>query len=106
MVNKYTFQPYGVVVSCPSGNVTLNAGQNMTILPQGDLITFASQTTPNVFLTGIPWQPPTLTDAKAPNNSLYYSSTLSGLTYKNSFGVSIDLSSGIFPGLVTASSFL
>lgn len=42
MASKYQFHPYGVTISLPDGDVILNAGANMTILPQGNLITFAA----------------------------------------------------------------
>lgn len=43
MANKASFHPYGISLTLPDGDVVLNAGDNMTILPQGNLITFAAQ---------------------------------------------------------------
>lgn len=53
MANKASFHVRGIVLPLADGtNVVLNAGDNMTILPQGDLITFAAQFPPAPFLTG------------------------------------------------------
>lgn len=49
MTGKAQFHPYGISLALSDGNeVVLNAGPNMTIFPQGDLITFAAQIPPNV----------------------------------------------------------
>lgn len=41
MADKYTFHPYGVVVSSPSGDMILNGTSGVKIFPQGNLITFS-----------------------------------------------------------------
>lgn len=43
-MTKATFHIRGIVVSGPDGDVVLNAGQNITIFPQGNIITFAVDT--------------------------------------------------------------
>lgn len=45
----------------------------------------------NTYMTGLfntdnSWKPPWLTDSAAPNDSVYYSTTTSKLTYKDSGG--------------------
>ncbi len=92
MANSYTFSPYGVTVSSPSGEVTLNAGQNINILPQGNLITISAVIPPlasNVIANGngLPWQPPSFADADAPNNSIYFSTDAGVLVYKDDAAV-------------------
>lgn len=42
MADKYSFHVKGVTLHLPDGDLILNAGQNMTIFPSGDLITFAA----------------------------------------------------------------
>lgn len=84
MANKAGFTPYGVTLNLPNGDVTLNAGNNMTILPQGNLITFAAQI-PNAVINNVTaFQPPTISDANAPKNSIYFSSDAGVLVYKGS----------------------
>ncbi len=43
MADRTTFNSYGIVVSSPSGDVTINAGQNMTLLPQGNFVTLSAE---------------------------------------------------------------
>ncbi len=40
---KAPFNSYGVTLRLPDGDQILNAGDNMTIFPSGNLITFAAQ---------------------------------------------------------------
>jgi len=89
MTSKASFNPYGVTLHFPDGDVVLNAGAGMTILPNGDLITFSAQIPSQLIANGngLPWQPPTLTDGKAPNNSIYYSSDAAKLVYKSADSV-------------------
>lgn len=86
--NSSTFHTRGVVLNLDGGEqVILNAGDNMTIFPSGELITFAAQLPPNVvFNNNTPYQPPTLSDTAAPKNSIYFSSTASKLVYKAADG--------------------
>ncbi len=42
MANKAGFHPYGITIPTPDGDVILNAGNNMTILPQGNFVTFSA----------------------------------------------------------------
>lgn len=54
MASKATFHPYGIVLSSPSGEVVLNAGENITLLPQGNILTISAQfPSTNNFLTNI-----------------------------------------------------
>lgn len=54
MATKTAFHPYGIVLSSPSGEVVLNAGENITLLPQGNILTISAQFPPtNSFLTNI-----------------------------------------------------
>lgn len=87
MGSKAAFHPYGIVLDLPSGQVVLNAGPNMRIFPQGNLITFQADMPDNAVINTVtPWQPPTLADAAAPKNSVYFSSTGSKLSYKDASG--------------------
>jgi len=91
VTSKATFHPNGITLSLPDGDVVLNAGNNMTILPQGDLITFSAQVPPGTVINNKgTWQPPSMADANAPNNSIYFSTTNGKLSYR-------DPSGGIFP---------
>ena len=78
------FHPYGITLNTSDGPVTLAAGVNITILPQGNLVTIAAQNTAVSIANGVAWQPPAMADAAAPNNSVYYSTDGSALTYKDS----------------------
>lgn len=88
MASKATFHPYGITINLPDGDVVLNAGANMTIFPQGNMITFAAQIAPNTVINNITaWQPVKLSDAKAPNGSVYYSTTANKLVFKDYSGM-------------------
>jgi hypothetical protein len=85
MANKATFHPYGITLNLPDGDVILNAGSNMTIFPQGKLITFAAQIPTNLVINGLTaWQPPMMADSVAIANSVYFSTTNNKLSYKDS----------------------
>ena len=87
MANKAPFNIYGITIPTADGEIVLNAGANMTILPQGNFVTFSAQFPVNAVINSqTPWQPPILADTKAPNNSVYYSSTSSKLVYKDASG--------------------
>lgn len=87
MATKAPFHPYGVVLSLPDGNVILNAGNNMTIFPNGKLITFSAQVPSNTVINNItPWQLPSLSDAMAPKGSMYYSTTANKAVFKDPSG--------------------
>lgn len=84
MATTYTFNSRGVTVSSPTGDVILNAGDNITILPSGDLITFSVQLPPNVVLNNVtPYLPPKLSDANAPKGSVYYSTDANKLVFRD-----------------------
>lgn len=87
MANKASFNIRGITLHLPDGDVTLNAGTNMTIFPQGDLITFSVQLPPNIVYSNLTaYQPPSISDANAPKGSIYFSITASKLVYKDSAG--------------------
>lgn len=84
MASKSDFHPYGVSLALPSGEVVLSAGDNMTIFPQGNFITFAAQIPAGAVINNVTaWQPPVMANSKAPNNSVYYSTDASKLVYKD-----------------------
>lgn len=92
MANKAGFHPYGITIPTPDGDIILNAGNNMTIQPQGNFITFAAEFPGGAVINNVnPWQPPTLSDANAPNNSVYFSSDAGKLVYKGNDAVIHDL---------------
>lgn len=78
-----SFSPHGVVIPTSNGNMVLNAGANMTILPNGNLVTFSAQIPNAVVNNSGVWQPPQMSDAKAPNGTIYYSTTASKLVFKD-----------------------
>ena len=82
--NSSTFHAYGIAIALADGStIVLNAGANITIQPSGNLITFAAQIPSNVvFNNTTAYQPPSLADADAPKNSIYFSTTASKLVYK------------------------
>jgi len=77
-----SFSPHGVIIPTVNGNMVLNAGANMTIFPNGNLVTFAAQIPNAVVNNSGTWLPPQMPDAKAPNGSIYYSTTAGKLVYK------------------------
>lgn len=89
---KATFHVRGIVVSGPDGDVVLNAGQNITIFPQGNLITIAAEIPSNLVLNGTTaYRPPSFLDADAPKGSIYFSLTSNKLAFKDSSSVSHNL---------------
>lgn len=87
MANE-NFNAYGVTLHTSDGDYVLNAGANMTIFPQGNLITFAVQLPAGMVINNLnAWQPPTIQDANSLNNSVYFSSDASKLVYKDISGV-------------------
>jgi len=85
---KAIFNPYGITIPTANGDVILNAGENMTLLPQGNFVTLSARLPNNIVINSLtPWQPPQLSDAKAPNNSVYYSTDATKLVYKDAAGV-------------------
>lgn len=89
MTNKAKFHPYGVVIKTSDGDIILNAGEGMTIFPNGDMVVFSSQPPAGIIANGngVAWQPPSFSDANASNNSIYYSITANKLVYKDSGAV-------------------
>lgn len=87
-MSKAQFHPLGIVVSSPDGDVILNADNStMTIFPVGNMLTFSAKIPPNIVINNLtPWQPPKLSDAKAPNGSVYYSTDANKLVFKNYSG--------------------
>ncbi len=49
---KIGFHPHGIVIPTPEGDVVLIAGDNMTILPSGDVATFSVQIPPLPIIIG------------------------------------------------------
>lgn len=86
MTGKASFHIRGIVLQLADGtSVVLNAGENMTILPQGDLITFAAQVPPGTVINNtVAYQPPIISDANAPKGSVYYSTDAGKLVFKDS----------------------
>lgn len=83
-----TFNSRGITVSTPNGDMVLISGQNIRILPSGNTANISAQIPPGSIINGngLPWQPPSLADAKAPNNSVYFSADSNKLTYKDASG--------------------
>lgn len=81
-----SFNSRGIVVSTPDGEITIIAGQNIRIQPAGNAANISAPTPVGSIINGngLAWQPPALTDAKAPSNSIYYSATANKLVYKDS----------------------
>lgn len=87
MPSPSSFHAYGVSLHLPDGDVILTSGNNVTIQPAGDTIIFSVQLPSNiVFNNNTAYQPPLLADAKAPNGSVYYSTTASKLVFKDYAG--------------------
>lgn len=87
MASKASFNVNGITLNLPDGDVILNAGTNMTIFPQGNFITFSVQLPPGIVINNTTaYQPPSISDAKAPKNSVYFSTTSNKLTYLDSSG--------------------
>lgn len=84
MAGKATFNVRGITLTLANGEeVILNAGSNMTIFPVGNMITFSAQI-PNAVVNNVTaYQPPTIADANAPPNSVYFSSNAGKLVYKS-----------------------
>lgn len=81
------FNLYGITLKTPDGDITLAAGDNITIWPQGNFVTISAQMQPNAVINTVtPWQPPPLSDVGAPNNSVYYSTDAGKLVYRDSMG--------------------
>lgn len=86
--NTDTFHIYGAVLKLPGGDIILVAGENITITPAGGALTISATTPPNAVINNLtPWQPPSMADAKAPNNSVYFSTTANKLVYKAANGM-------------------
>lgn len=85
MVNNTTsFTAYGITLHLPDGDVILNAGANITLQPAGDMVIISAQIPANVvFNNTTPYQPPSLSDAKAPKGSVYYSTDAAKLVFKD-----------------------
>lgn len=87
MANKYIFHPHGITLPFPDGDIVLNAGPGITIQPQGNILTFSAPLPANVVINAFtPYQPVQMTDAKAANNTVYYSATTSKLCFKDPSG--------------------
>lgn len=85
--NKSTFNSNGVTIPTADGGFSLIAGQGIKIRPAADSAVISSQVSANGFNDGItPWQPPSLPDASAPKNSVYFSTTGGKLSFKDSAG--------------------
>jgi hypothetical protein len=89
ITNKTTFHTQGINIPTSQGNFTLIPGNGITLQPAGDSAIIAAPQPPNVIANGnaLPWQPPLLSDATAPANSIYYSTTSIKLVYKDSNSV-------------------
>lgn len=92
ITNKTTFHTQGIKIPTPNGDFSLIAGNGIAIQPTGDSAVFSAPLPANTVVNGqTPWQPPLLSDAKAPNNSVYFSTTASKLVYKSSNGTIFNL---------------
>ncbi len=88
MIGNAPFNPYGIVFSTPFGDMILNAGPGITIFPQGNMVTISATLPTNTIINNItPWQPPSISDANAPNGTMYYSVDSSKLVFKDYSGV-------------------
>jgi hypothetical protein len=86
--NKDTFHSQGINIPTPQGNFGIIAGNGIIITPAGDSATIATQAIPNAIVNGngLAWQPPSFTNAKAPKNSIYFSTDNGKLVYQAASG--------------------
>lgn len=78
-----SFSAYGTILHLPDGDMILGAGTNIQIFPSGNMITISAPTPANVVLNNsTAYQPPQISDAKAPNGSIYYSTDAGKLVFK------------------------
>lgn len=79
------FNSRGITVSTPNGDMSIIQGSNMRIQPSGNSVNFSSITPFGSIINGngLPWLPPALADAVAPNNSIYFSTNAGKLVYKD-----------------------
>ena len=78
------FNPQGISIPGRNGDITIIAGSNINIQPQGNAVTISATTPANVLLNGLnAYQPLKTSDAKAAPNTIYYSTTSNKLTYKD-----------------------
>ncbi len=81
------FTPHGITIKTPDGEMTIAQGQNIQMLPQGNTVTISSQPPPGAVINNVnAWQPPSISDANAPNNSVYFSTDAGVLAYKSADG--------------------
>ncbi len=82
------FTPHGITIKTSDGDVILAQGQNIQMLPQGNTVTISSQSPAGVVINNVnAWQPPSVSDANAPNGSVYYSTDAGKLVFKTSAGI-------------------
>lgn len=88
MASKAAFNIRGITLTLANGEqVILNAGENIQIFPSGDLITFSAQF-PNAVVNNVTaWQPPSISNANAPKNSVYFSTDANKLVYRSADGL-------------------
>ncbi len=88
ITNKDSFHLFGIKIPTPMGDFGIVAGNGITITPAGDSATISAQIPPNIIANGngLPWQPPSLSDAKAPKNSMYFSTDAGKLVYQAASG--------------------
>ena len=89
MNSPLTFSPHGIAIATPNGDALLNVDTGTMIIKQsGNMATFSAKIPAGIIANGngVPWQPPSLSDAVAPNNSIYFSTTATKLVYKDAAG--------------------
>ena len=82
------FNPYGVTIPTENGNVTLVAGANVRLQPQGTTVTISALIPPTVVTNGVTaYNPPSIKDTDAQKGTLYYSTTSNKLSFCDYSGV-------------------
>lgn len=87
LTNKDTFHSQGISIPTPSGTFSIIQGNGITIQPTGDSAIISAPQPANLVVNGqTPWQLPSLSDAKAPNGTMYFSTTANKAVFKDSSG--------------------
>jgi hypothetical protein len=88
---KSGFSVFGINIPTPNGNFEIVAGNGIKIQPAANGATISSIRAPNVIANGngLAWQPPAFSNAKAPNNSIYFSNDVGKLVYKSANGSNV-----------------
>lgn len=91
ITNKTTFHSQGISFNTPDGKFTMIAGNGINLQPAGDSVVISSNERPNIIANGngLPWLPPSFSNANAPNNAIYFSTDAGKLAYKSANGSNV-----------------